>query len=126
LKLLLDTHILLWGFVDAKRLTRTETAAIEDPANEVFVSVVGLWEIAIKAGKGLLEAPANLLAQIETNPDLTLLPVRGDHAWRVRILPRLHGDPFDHLIIAQAFCEGLTVMTRDPWIGRYGVPVFNA
>ena len=93
-------------------------------SSESAASVINLWEIAIKTSTGKLAAPADLMRQVQSNPDFTVLPVQAEHAWRVRDLPRLHGDPFDHLLVAQALCENLTMMTRDAWMGRYGVPVF--
>ena len=126
MRLLLDTHILLWAYVDTEKLSVREHVAIGDPGNQIFANVVNLWEIAIKTTKGQLNAPADLMERVQSNPDLILLPVLAEHAWRVRTLPRLHGDPFDHLLVAQAQCENLTVVTRDAWIGRYGVAVFAA
>jgi PIN domain nuclease of toxin-antitoxin system len=125
-RLLLDTHILLWGLADATKISAQEEAALRAPDNQVFVSVVSLWEIAIKAEQGRLDPPADLPQLIESNPDFELLPILAEHAWRVRTLPRLHGDPFDRLLISQAYCEDMTLMSRDPWMARYGVPVFVA
>ena len=124
MRLLLDTHILLWAYVDPTRLKDAERAALRGPEHQIFASVVNLWEIAIKTTKGQLVVPADLMQRVQTNPGFTVLPVRAEHAWRVKDLPRLHGDPFDHLLVAQALCENLTMITRDAWIARYGVSVF--
>ncbi len=125
MRLLLDTHMLLWGFTDPERLSAIETAAIEAPGNLVFVSVASLWEIAIKTRDGRLQAPGGLPELVAANPDFEVLPVLVAHAWAVRQLPMHHRDPFDHLLIAQALCEGLTLMTHDRWIRRYEAPVFG-
>ena len=125
MKLLLDTHILLWAFADPDRLSDTETAAIASRDNQVLVSVASLWEIAIKARAGRLDVADDLPARIAREPRLGLLPVKPEHAWAVRDLPRLHGDPFDHLLIAQAQTENLTLVTRDREMSRYPVAILG-
>ena len=117
MRLLLDTHILVWGFADAARISAAEEAALRAPDNQVFVSVACLWEIAVKAARGRLDPPSDFRRTIESHPDFKVLPILAEHAWRVRTLPRLHGDPFDRLLVSQALCEGLTLMSRDPWMG---------
>jgi PIN domain nuclease of toxin-antitoxin system len=117
--------MLLWGFADPERLSAIETAAIEAPENLVFVSVASLWEIAIKTRDGRLQAPGDLPERVAANLDFEVLPVLGAHAWAVRQLPILHRDPFDHLLIAQALCEGLTLMTHDRRIKLYEAPIFG-
>jgi len=87
--------------------------------------VASLWEIAIKSRDGRLEAPEDLDRRVEAIPNLAILPVRTAHAWRVRGLPTLHRDPFDHLLIAQALCENMTLITRDRWIARYDVSILG-
>lgn len=100
-------------------------AAFRDKVTEVFVSAASLWEIAIKRRKGQLTAPDNL-------PDLIsgmghqILDVRLDHAWHVRTLPLLHGDPFDRLIVAQAQVENLTLVTHDRRLFDYDVRIIRA
>lgn len=125
MRLLIDTHILLWGMTESRRLSPAERAALRRPENRIYVSVISLWEIAIKSRDGDLEAPGDLLGQVQSNPDFEILPVLAEHAWRVHSLPRLHRDPFDHLLIAQALCEGLTLMTHDRWLARYEAPIFT-
>jgi PIN domain nuclease of toxin-antitoxin system len=123
LKLLLDTHVLLWTISTPERIPVAVRRAIAAPGNSAYVSVVCLWEIAIKVRKGRLEAPDNLPAVIAGIPHFTILPVSAEHAWRVRQLGLLHRDPFDHLLVAQAQIEEMTVVTHDREIERYGVPV---
>lgn len=86
------------------------------------VSTASLWEIAIKAAIGKLEAPDDLPRRVE-DLGFDLLPVTAEHAWRVRDLPRHHGDPFDRLLIAQAQIERLPIVTADPAFGAYDVEV---
>ena len=89
------------------------------------MSVVCLWEIAIKKRIGKLSAPDDLLARVERHPDYKVLPplITAAHAWRVRTLPLHHRDPFDQLLVAQALTEQMTVVTHDRSISRYGVPI---
>jgi len=125
LKLLIDTHIILWGMTGDERLTNLESEALRAPENRIFVSVASIWEIAIKSRNRRLEAPDDFLAQVKSNPDFEILPVLAEHAWRVRGLPKLHRDPFDQILIAQALCERMTLMTHDPWMARYEAPIFG-
>jgi PIN domain nuclease of toxin-antitoxin system len=120
LRLLLDTHVLLWGFVSPERLPDAVRAAIRSPSDDIIVSVASLWEIAIKTRLGKLHAPVDLPALIDNDPDYDLLPILPEHAWRVRQLPLLHRDPFDQLLIAQALVEDLTIVTHDRAIPAYG------
>ena len=126
MRLLVDTHVVLWGYNAPARISKAALAAITSRQNECFVSLASLWEIAIKARKGQLSPPDDLPEQIEKNPQLKLLGITAEHAWRVRQLPRLHGDPFDQLLIAQALCERLTLVTHDRMMANYGVPVLAA
>jgi PIN domain nuclease of toxin-antitoxin system len=82
--------------------------------------------IAIKARKGQLSPPDDLPAQIRANPQLKLLGITAQHAWRVRHLPRLHADPFDQMLISQALCERLALVTHDRLMANYGVPILAA
>ncbi|HUB35520.1 MAG TPA: type II toxin-antitoxin system VapC family toxin [Solirubrobacteraceae bacterium] len=120
--LLVDTHTLLWWRTNESRLGASALAAIEDATVPVFFSVASVWEIAIKRAKGKLQVPDRLLETMQQR-GFAELPVRAHHAILAGALPRHHGDPFDRMIVAQAECEELTVVTRDPRIGAYGVPV---
>jgi PIN domain nuclease of toxin-antitoxin system len=124
LRLLLDTHVLIWGYED--RVPAHVEAAIRSPANQTFVSVVSFWEIVIKVALGKLRAPDDLADRIDADPDLQMLQISRDHVWRVRTLPRRHGDRFDHLLIAQALGEDLTLVTRDHRMAAYGAATLLA
>lgn len=126
MRLLLDTHVVLWGYDAPNRLSRAALAAIDAPDNECLVSLASLWEIAIKTRKGQLSPPDDLPARIEADPRLRLLPVTHEHAWRIRSLPRLHGDPFDQMLLSQTICERLTLVTHDRAMSAYGVPIIAA
>jgi PIN domain nuclease of toxin-antitoxin system len=121
-RLLVDSHVLLWHLSDDPRLGEKATAAIEAPDAEVLVSAGSLWEIAIKVGLGKLKAPDDLPERIEPL-GFQVLNVSADDAWRVRALPRHHGDPFDRLLIAQAQARSLPIVTGDPAFADYDVTV---
>lgn len=125
MRLLLDTHALLWWLSDDARLARPARAAIADAANDVYVSAATAWELAIKAPLGKVSMPDDLGEQLSANA-LLPLPVQVRHALAVRYLPDHHRDPFDRLLVAQAQIEGLTLVTADQSILRYDVAVVAA
>lgn len=98
---------------------------IEDPRSEVLLSAASAWEIAIKRATGRLEAPGDIAAALAAS-GIEPLPVTVAHAERAGSLPRIHGDPFDRMLVAQAQIEGLTIVTRDTEIPRYDVSVLVA
>ena len=124
-RLLLDTHVVLWALAEPEKLTRPAQSALEDAQNEVLVSVVSAWEIAIKRTLGKLEAPDDLEAAIRMQGFEPLL-MTFHHAAQAGSLPPHHRDPFDRMLIAQAQAEGLVLVTRDPNIPRYGVRTLAA
>ena len=124
-RLLLDSHALLWSLQGGQRLSAETYRAIHDPDNEVFVSVVAVWELAIKRVSGKLEAPENLEASI-IGQGYTNLPVTFRHAEIAASLPLIHRDPFDRMLVAQAQAEGLTLVTDDSQIARYDVSLMPA
>ncbi len=125
MKLLLDTHALLWWLLDDPELPRSARRAIER-ADVVRVSAASIWEVAIKQRLGKLPELALAVAEL---PELVrssgFVPLAIDerHAAAVASLPLHHRDPFDHLLIAQAQIEQLTLVTRDPQFAAYGVDV---
>lgn len=126
MRLLLDTHVLLWSALTPKRIRPDVRTVLEDGENEILASVVSAWEIAIKQslGKLTLVRPAERwLPDVLAKMAITPLPVSLGAALRVRALPWLHRDPFDRLLAAQALDEGVTVVTHDDVFVRYGVPV---
>ena len=125
MRLLLDTHTFLWWLIDVSKLTAVTRTAIADPGNDVFVSAVTGWEIAVKKARGKLTAPDNLSAMIEEK-GFRHLPLTFHHAEQAGRLPMHHRDPFDRFLIAQAQAEGLTRVTRDARIRRYGIHTLTA
>lgn len=119
MRLLLDTHIFLWAITGSTRLTRA-TRRLMESADEVYVSAASVWEIAIKAGLGKIDAdPDAVAAAIEPSGFLEL-PVHAAHGARVARLPPHHHDPFDRLLIAQALVEPLRLVTADSVLTQYG------
>lgn len=121
MKLLLDTHAFLWWDVHDSHLPSVLRAAIASPRNQVFVSAVTVWEIAIKRASGKLifeRAVGNAIQDQGFQP----LPITVEHAEWAGSLPQLHRDPFDRLLVAQAQLEGLVLVTVDEQILRYQVP----
>ena len=123
IRLLIDTHALLWWLIDDPQLTTAARGAIEDPANTPLVSTASVWEVAIKRSLGKLETPDDLPERI-TGEGFEWLPVSAEHAWQVRNLPPHHRDPFDRLIVAQAMVDRLPVVTGDAQFDAYGVTTY--
>jgi PIN domain nuclease of toxin-antitoxin system len=124
MKLLLDTHALLWFLSGSDRLSATARTAIEDVANERLFSVAGAWEIAIKASLGKLDlsVPFEVLVPGELRANaIELLPIRPAHLVGLMALPFHHRDPFDRMYVAQAEAEGAAVVSADPALDAYGI-----
>ncbi|MBI5482158.1 MAG: type II toxin-antitoxin system VapC family toxin [Deltaproteobacteria bacterium] len=125
MKLLLDTHVLLWALGRPQRIRAETRRRIEQPDHLVFVSVVSAWELEIKRALGKLRAPPDLAAQL-TRLRFTELPVRLRHVDALRDLPPLHRDPFDRMLVAQAVADGLTLVTADDRLRAYDVTTMGA
>ncbi len=123
--ILLDTHVLLWAAGLPERLTPDARAAIEDPETDLFYSAASLWEIAIKSGLGRagFSVDARVLRHRLQIAGYTEVSVVGAHVSAVDLLPPIHRDPFDRLLVAQAQIEGLTLWTADAVLGRYAGPI---
>ena len=125
MSLLLDTHVLLWAASNPKRLPHEARILMEDPAEVLYFSAASLWEIAIKSGLGHADfhVDARLLRRGLLENDYSELAVTGAHAVAVDLLPPIHKDPFDRILIAQAQIEGLKLLTADAVVGRYPGPI---
>ena len=121
MKLLLDTHTVLWWQTEDRRLSKAARKAIAE-ADIVWVSAASGWEVAIKTALGRLRLDEPFAVTVAAD-DLTELPVTLAHAERLGRLPSHHADPFDRLLVAQALTEGATLVTRDTALGAYGVLV---
>jgi PIN domain nuclease of toxin-antitoxin system len=126
-RLLLDTHVLLWWFIDDRRLSRSARLALQDRGNRIFVSAASAWELEIKVAKGKLRLPAGGDARIHSAmlaAGFEELSVTVMHAFAIRSLPRMHADPFDRLLAAQCQAENLTLVTNDRLLRRYPIDHF--
>jgi PIN domain nuclease of toxin-antitoxin system len=121
---LVDTHALLWWLFDPSRLSPTARGILEDAASPKLVSMATLWELAIKISTGKLgwsQVTVRDIAGQLIEQEFTLLPVRVEELSRVESMERLHRDPFDRLLIAQAWKLGVPLLTQDRMIRRYPV-----
>jgi PIN domain nuclease of toxin-antitoxin system len=124
LRLLLDTHVLIW-WSGGKPLAPTAAGAIRSPTSDVIVSAASVWEAEIKAATGRLLLTADLETELEQH-GFEALDISVPHAVAAARLPMHHRDPFDRLLVAQARLEGLTLVTRDPVFRGYDVPLLAA
>jgi PIN domain nuclease of toxin-antitoxin system len=125
MKYLLDTHFVLWIPIDDPAIGRTARAILTNADNEFVFSAASLWEIAIKRSlaRGDFAADPRLICRQMIDHGYQELPVKADHAVAVEILPPIHRDPFDRILIAQARIEGIPLLTRDATIARYPGPI---
>jgi PIN domain nuclease of toxin-antitoxin system len=124
-KLLLDTQILLWAAGQPERLSAAARKLVGNRRNELLFSAASLWEIAIKntLGRGDFRVEPRLLRRGLLDNGYTELAVTSQHAVSIDVLRPLHKDPFDRLLLAQATCEGITLLTGDAQLARYAGPV---
>jgi PIN domain nuclease of toxin-antitoxin system len=125
MKLLLDTHLLLWAAGEPHRLSAEARRLIEDPAHELFFSAASLWEVAIKRGLGRedFRVDPRLLRRGLLDNGYSELVIESAYAVAVDTLPPVHKDPFDRILVAQAWTEGITLLTADPLVAQYPGPV---
>jgi PIN domain nuclease of toxin-antitoxin system len=125
MRALLDTHTFLWWTASrGSRISAIARELIQDGETEIVLSVVSIWEIAIKVGSGRIELPGPIGEFIPDRMGLHAfgaLAVEASHALRVAHLPPIHRDPFDRLLVAQAQVEGIPIVTADPAIAQYDV-----
>jgi PIN domain nuclease of toxin-antitoxin system len=126
-RLLLDTHLLLWAAGQPDRLPPLAHALLEDPQNELIFSAASLWEVAIKRnlGRNDFRVDPRLLRRGLLDNGYVELPITSEHAVAVDGLPSIHKDPFDRLLVAQAMVEGIELLTSDPVVARYPGPIRN-
>ena len=125
MKLLLDTHLLLWAAGSPDRLPATAHTLLEDPQNELFFSAVSLWEIVIKRGLGRsdFQVDARVLRRGLLDNGYQELAITSEHSVSIDSLPPIHKDPFDRILVSQATVEGITLLTSDALVARYPGPV---
>ena len=127
MRLLLDTHLLLWAAASPQRLSVRARDLLLDPGHELVFSVASLWEVAIKRslGRDDFTVDTQLLRRGLLHNGYAELPVLGPHALAVEQLPALHKDPFDRILLAQAQVEGMTLLTADEAVSNYGAPALR-
>ncbi|TAL91236.1 MAG: type II toxin-antitoxin system VapC family toxin [Rhodanobacter sp.] len=125
MKLLLDTHLLLWAAESFDRLPSDAKTLMGAPENELYFSVASLWEIAIKCslGRDDFRVDARVLRRSLLDNGYSELPILSEHAVAIDVLPPIHKDPFDRLLVAQATVEGITLLTVDARVAEYPGPV---
>jgi PIN domain nuclease of toxin-antitoxin system len=124
-KILLDTHLLLWAVGFPELLPAPAFKLMRAPENDLYFSVSSIWEVAIKHGLGRADfkAPPGLLRRTLLDDGYEELPILGQHAVALSSLPPIHKDPFDRILIAQAMVEGITLLTADRVISQYPGPI---
>lgn len=122
MRLLLDTHLVLWAVATSNRLPTRARELLEDASNEVYCSAASLWEIAIKSALRRADFDVDLRLLRAALPEMAILelPVDGRHVEQLATLPPIHKDPFDRLLIAQALAEPLILLTSDAALVAYG------
>jgi PIN domain nuclease of toxin-antitoxin system len=121
-KLLLDTHAALWWLADDERLGDDAARQLSDDSNRVLLSSAVVWEVAVKRSLGKLQAPADMAPTL-LGGGVHALPITIEHAAAVEALPWHHRDPFDRMLVAQAFAEGATIVSQDHRLTAYDVTV---
>jgi PIN domain nuclease of toxin-antitoxin system len=121
MKLLLDTHVLLWAAGQPRRLSAVARELVRNPENELFFSAASLWEVVIKStlDRNDFKVDARLLRRGLLDNGYGELPIHSEHVVAIDSLPAIHKDPFDRILIAQANVEGITLLTADPLVARY-------
>ncbi|WP_066521611.1 type II toxin-antitoxin system VapC family toxin [Sphingobium cloacae] len=125
MKLLLDTHLLLWAADDSRRLSKAARGLIADTGNSLMFSAASLWEITIKRGLGRedFEVDPHIFRRALLDNGYDELAITSEHAVAVDGLPEIHRDPFDRILVAQATAEGITLLTSDATVAQYPGPV---
>ncbi len=125
MKLLLDSHLVIWAAMGSNRLSAKARKLLEDPQNELYFSAASLWEIGIKNGLGRadFEVDARVLRRGLLDNGYQELPITGAHALAIDGLPPIHKDPFDRILVAQATIEGITLLTFDTMVAQYPGPI---
>ena len=127
MKLLLDTHLLLWAAGQPDRLSQAARQLIENKENELIFSTASRWEVVIKRGLGRddFKVDPRLLRRGLLDNGYSELPIGSEHVVAIDTLPPIHKDPFDRILVAQALVEGITLLTTDATVARYPAPVLE-
>ena len=118
MRILLDTHVLLWTLADSPQINKVRELILSNES-EVYISTASWWELAIKIGIGKIDVKLELLQSAAADSGFIDLPVLGVHMQALLTLPKLHRDPFDRMLIAQAICEPMRLITNDNALSAY-------
>jgi PIN domain nuclease of toxin-antitoxin system len=118
--ILIDSHVLIWWLKEPEKLSSLHYTLIENPANNIMISIASLWELHIKASLQKLSLPENFFTEIDKN-QFSILEISQNHLSRILELPQYHRDPFDRLIISQAMAEKIPIITQDKSFSDYPV-----
>ena len=119
MRYLLDTHVVLWWYLDSSLLKKEHRRLIADGDNEIYVSAAVIWEIEVKRRNGKLDCPPDMLKRIKAD-GIKILPIVAEHLVPLRTIPPIHNDPFDRMLLAQAKSEGIKIMSHDRQFPQYG------
>lgn len=125
MRVLLDTHVLLWTFSEPERIGPEAASAFRDRVTETWVSAASLWEISTKMSAGRLDVPDDFLDRV-LRAGHEILPISSGHAWLAGKLPPHHKDPFDRIIVAQGIIEGVPLITHDRQLQAYDARIIRA
>lgn len=125
MKLLLDTHLLLWAAGEPDRLSTEAHSLLDNLGNELLFSAASIWEVSIKRGLGRKDfgVDPRLLRRGLLDNGYVEVPIRSDHVVAIDSLPKVHKDPFDRVLVAQATVEGITLLTTDSFLAQYPGPI---
>ena len=118
MRYLLDTHVVLWWYLDLPKLERRHKQIIADNGNELYVSAAAIWEIEVKRRNGKLDCPIDMMERIKAD-GFTILPIMAEHLVPLRTIPPIHNDPFDRLMVCQSIVEKIPLISYDPNVNAY-------
>ena len=118
MRYLLDTHVVLWWYLDAPQLSKEHRQIIADPANELYVSAAAIWEIEVKRRNGKLECPIDMMERIKADV-FKILPIMAEHLVPLRTIPPIHNDPFDRIMVSQSSVEEIPLISYDANVNAY-------
>ena len=124
MRLLLDSHVAFWWALSPEKLSTKAHTEISKPKNDVFISVVSVWELGLKVSKGKLQIPKEF-GELMCKNGIESIPFRESHAYSSIALPRIHGDAFDRALVAQCLLENFTLVTRDSTLTQYGIQILQ-
>ena len=118
MRCLLDTHVVLWWYLDSSQLSREHRKIIADSGNEIYVSAAAIWEIEVKRRNGKLDCPPDMMERIKAD-GFRILPIMAEHLVPLRTIPAIHNDPFDRIMVCQSMVEKMPLISYDKNVNAY-------